>query len=237
MSVTIQPLFFGFPGISDRGFLGWSSCVLLQTGQRNILFDTCGYNERGELLKRLEKHQLIPADVDAIILSHFHFDHAVNYRLFPNAKLYIHELELEHARTNATKDLAIPAEMLADMFATERVTELADEEGTCEGLSWRLAPGHTPGLVVLELATDKGLTVLASDAVKSLEAITQDATLNTWNLAQTRKSITIIQDRATRILPGHDGWLIKDATTGQFRRETPPSVTVQAQHTWHLKHS
>lgn len=40
------------------------------------------------LLAALKKQNLAPGDVDAIFLSHYHPDHFLNIRLFPEAKIY-----------------------------------------------------------------------------------------------------------------------------------------------------
>lgn len=74
--MDVVPLFSGFPAASDRGFLGWSSCVLLR-GRAPMLFDTAGYPERAVLLGRLAEHGVDPEQVGAVFLSHFHFDHAI----------------------------------------------------------------------------------------------------------------------------------------------------------------
>lgn len=66
-----------------------TSCVLVRTGQKNVLIDT-GYgskmtekeqknfsSEPGEpLVPSLAAVGLTPADIDVVVLSHLHFDHA-----------------------------------------------------------------------------------------------------------------------------------------------------------------
>ena len=53
------------------------SCYLLQTGTLTVLLD-CGMHQGGSLVKRIHKEQFIfdVAQVDALILSHAHLDHA-----------------------------------------------------------------------------------------------------------------------------------------------------------------
>lgn len=230
--IHIDPLFVGLAGRSSRGFLGWSSCVLLTVGHTRVLFDTCGYNERAELVKRLAHRQLAPNDIDAVILSHIHFDHAVNIGLFRRAALYVHDIDVAHAHDHAARDLAVPAEILPMLDARQDVHILTGTHGTCAGINWFLAPGHTPGLIALEIASEQGCVVLASDAVKNLESLTQGDVHNTWDEAASKQTFAEIAARAVRILPGHDGWL--ERTPAGFQRTDSLSVAIHTQHTWHI---
>ena len=48
--MAVSLLLTGFPGSMDRGWLGWSTVVLLKQGKKNILFDTGNYNDRAQLI-------------------------------------------------------------------------------------------------------------------------------------------------------------------------------------------
>lgn len=230
--IHIDPLFFGLAGISSRGYLGWSSCVLLTVKGTRVLFDTCGYNERAELVKRLADRQLTPRDIDAVILSHIHFDHAVNVGLFPTADVYVHEIDMAHAHDNHERDLAVPVEILPMLDARKNVHILSGKTGTCAGINWFLAPGHTPGLIALEVKNEQGCVVLASDAVKNLEALTHGVIQNIWDEVATKQTFEAVAKMATHILPGHDSWL--ERTPTGFQRTDTASVAIHTQHTWHI---
>jgi glyoxylase-like metal-dependent hydrolase (beta-lactamase superfamily II) len=231
--IHIDPLFFGLAGVSSRGYLGWSSCVLLTINGTSVLFDTCGYNERAELVKRLTERQLTPADIDVVILSHIHFDHAVNIGLFAEAAVYVHELDLAHAHDNFKRDLAVPVEILSMLDARENVHVLTGKSGTCAGINWFLAPGHTPGLIALEITNAQGCVVLASDAVKNLESLTLGTIQNTWDETATKQTFEEVAARATHVLPGHDGWL--ERTPAGFHRVDTPTVSIHTQQqAWHI---
>jgi len=234
--IHIDPLFFGLAGVSSRGYLGWSSCVLLTVNGKRVLFDTCGYNERAELVRRLAERQLTPADIDVVILSHIHFDHAVNVGLFAKAAVYVHEIDMLHAHDNLHDnfkgDLAVPVEILPMLDARKNVHILTGTSGTCAGINWFLAPGHTPGLIALEITNTQRCVVLASDAVKNLESLTLGTIQNTWDEAATKQTFAEVAARATHILPGHDGWL--ERTPAGFGRTDPPTVAIHTQHTWHI---
>lgn len=201
--MDIVPLFSGFPAASDRGFLGWSSCVLLRD-RAPMLFDTLGYPERAVLLGRLAEQGVDPEQVGAVFLSHFHFDHALNYRLFPNAALYLHEVELAYAEAHHRDDLAIPIEALSDLRDTGRLRLLRGASGTVEGVDWFLAPGHTEGLYALRIPQGDATWVLASDAVKNLAELRSGRVAMTRDPGASERSIARIAAMADVILPGHD---------------------------------
>jgi N-acyl homoserine lactone hydrolase len=106
--MELVPLYLGFPARSHRGYLGLSSAYLV-VGERLILYDTLGYGEREGLFARMEALGFSPLDVEVVILSHLHFDHAANADLFPWAEVWVHEMELVHAarvREDPRRDLA-----------------------------------------------------------------------------------------------------------------------------------
>ena len=79
---------------------------LIRDGQRNILVDT-GFNarqakERGRTLLRcpigaLSLLGLAPEDINDVVLTHLHYDHAGNIDLLPNARFHVQEDELDYA--------------------------------------------------------------------------------------------------------------------------------------------
>lgn len=209
MEHDIRPLFFGFPAIgSSRGPLGWSSAFLISirngARQKNFLFDTGGYNERPKLAHKLAEHGLSAQDIDGVIISHLHFDHAVNWMLFENAALYIHPLELLPAEDYS--DFARPDFHREQLLHCARLNYVREGD-TIEGMRVLEAPGHTPGLIAVGI----GSQILASDAIKNRTELNATGALtNTWNEALTRQSIDRLASLADKIYPGHDVPLIRD---------------------------
>ncbi|WP_051331054.1 MBL fold metallo-hydrolase [Aneurinibacillus terranovensis] len=203
--MQIDLLFQGFPGRSSRGFLGWSSCVLIRpVGKAPILFDTVGFNERILLLTKLKELGVNKEDVGTVLLSHFHFDHAVNYPLFPNATFYLHEEEVKHIENNGEEDLAIPVEMYPSLRDSGRLSILTGKSGIVEGLNWMHTPGHTPGLYSLFLNYRGSKIVLASDTVKNISELRTGEVSMTWDEVRGKESINAIRRWADIVVPGHD---------------------------------
>ena len=207
----LDALFSGVPvSGSSRGPLGWSTVLLIRvsgsTGSaaRHYLFDTGGHNERPALIRRLAERGLGAGDIDGVILSHVHFDHAANWTLFPQAELYVHPKEL--APPEATEDFAVPdfhTEMLCQHPRLRRV----EEDDEIDGMRVIEAPGHTQGLFALAVGPD----VLASDSIKNRAELSPDHPLsNTWSREVARRSIARIAGLAARrIYPGHDVPLVR----------------------------
>jgi N-acyl homoserine lactone hydrolase len=206
--MKVDILFDGFPGKSSRGFLGWSSCILIRPDNgKPILFDTAGFNERYSLLSKLKHLGVNETEIESVFLSHFHFDHAVNYSLFENARFYLHEKEIEHIYENGRKDLAVPVEMFSALKNSGRLTVLSGWEGTAAGLHWHLTPGHTPGLYSIFMEYNGQKWVLASDAVKNRYELISASAAMTWDDAESRESILKIREWADVVVSGHDGLL------------------------------
>jgi N-acyl homoserine lactone hydrolase len=224
--MQIDVLFQGFPGRSSRGFLGWSSCILIrQRGKAPILFDTVGFNERLSLLTKLEDLGVHREDVGTVLLSHFHFDHAVNYPLFPNATFYLHEEEVLHIEKNGEKDLVIPVEMYPALRDSGRLSLLSGKSGTVEGLNWIHTPGHTPGLYSLLLDYQGKKWALVSDTIKNITELRTGEVAMTWDETRSRESIAAIRQWADIVVPGHDR-LLEIKRNGQQVEVNPLNESV-----------
>ncbi len=146
----ITILLGGFPGRSERGYLGWSGCYLVTTtkGER-ILFDTAGYNERAVVVAKLAERGISPESLDLVILSHLHFDHAANWDVFPKAEIVVHERELAYA-ASPEADGAILRFHSQALRAERRVRVVSgDEIALAPELTLLHVPGHTPGAIAL----------------------------------------------------------------------------------------
>ena len=70
-------------------FENFGSCVyVLKLQDKIILIDSSSREAREELLKDLKTLKINPENINALILTHNHYDHIENIELFPNAKIY-----------------------------------------------------------------------------------------------------------------------------------------------------
>ncbi|MEM7496550.1 MAG: MBL fold metallo-hydrolase [Pseudomonadota bacterium] len=194
-------------------FLGISSVVLVEARGRRLLVDAGGPTTRGSLRKALAARGLDGSEIDAVMLTHLHFDHVYNIDLFPRARLLVPEAELAYAAAPHAADDFVPDWILPRLEARGYETLLAGQlEAGVEAIA---APGHTPGLHALRLATDAGAVLLASDAIKyPKEIMARASDLEFAAPGTATATIDRLLEWPERIVPGHfpelhrkgDGW-------------------------------
>jgi len=186
-----------------NGFIGWSSIVLVEADGVRILYD-CGHHvTRTALAAGLKALNLDPDDIDILFLSHLHFDHVLNFDLFPKARIMVSELEWAYADNPHENDTFVPgfirkALELTDLKIFSGAPELAP------GVATLFAPGHTPGLYGLAFEVDDQRIIIAGDAIKTAhELYSGQAAMEFDPEMRGRGTISYIRDHADRIVPGH----------------------------------
>lgn len=175
MSITITPLSEGVFTIGhDKLFVPFDETLhelnhrpvgsllveiqpfLIQTEGKNILFDTgLGYtlpNGERQIYANLRHHDLTPNDIDMVILSHLHKDHAggichtnelgIKELSFPNATYYIGKKEFEYGI-----EKGFPSYTTDDFDIVKNLpqVEWLDDKGSILGfISYEIDGGHCP---------------------------------------------------------------------------------------------
>ncbi len=131
------------------------------------------------LLDSLAAVGLTDADIDVVVLSHLHFDHAGGLlaaweegappRLrFPRATFVVSDAAWARARAPHPRDRAsyIP-ELPALLEASGRLEVVTGDQSATLGPAWRLhrSEGHTPGLLLAEVDGAQGPLVFAADLI------------------------------------------------------------------------
>jgi glyoxylase-like metal-dependent hydrolase (beta-lactamase superfamily II) len=131
------------------------------------------------LLASLAALGLTDADIDVVVLSHLHFDHAggllapyaegsPHRLLFPRATFVVGEEAWARAVTPHARDRAafIP-ELLPLLEGSGRLERVRGERSDALGAPYRLhrSNGHTPGLVLAEVESADGAIVFAADLI------------------------------------------------------------------------
>ena len=199
-----EVLIQGFPGKTPRGFLGWSTVLLLHTDRGPVLFDTGASGDRPVLLTALRNRGIEAGDIAAIVLSHLHFDHVANLECFPNADVVLHQAELSYYYDHQNSDPALPVFQIEGMLARCKLQLIHGELELFPGIGLLLTPGHTAGHCSLVMQQDGQTHILAQDAIKHRLEASSGTASGAFDGAAATASITRILAMADVVVPGHD---------------------------------
>ncbi len=185
----------------------------------------------------LRRHGIAASEIDTLVLTHLHFDHAGNIEAFPNARIFVQRYEYEswkrilaeYGAGGVTKDRWVFSSLNADNFtaleaamAEGRVTLLDGDHRLRDGVTCRLARDtHSFGIQWLEVETSGGAYALAGDicySYFSVERMWPPGYLqgNPWNLLHEMQRIKAVAgDDLARMLPGHDIEIFKRHRSGK----------------------
>ncbi|KAH7350792.1 beta-lactamase-like protein [Rhexocercosporidium sp. MPI-PUGE-AT-0058] len=118
----------------------------------NDIFARINYSEDQELPAAIAATGNDIKDVKAIVMGHLHLDHAGGLEHFRKTEVpvYVHEIELKHAfyavATKADLGVYLPTYL---QFDINWQTWTGDSLELTQGITLKLAPGHTPGLSIM----------------------------------------------------------------------------------------
>ncbi|MFO0726170.1 MAG: MBL fold metallo-hydrolase [Myxococcota bacterium] len=135
--------------------------------------------DRHVLLENLAKHGVRPEDIDVVVLSHLHFDHAGGLLsgwqegvplslVFPKARFLVGKEAWARANQPHVRDRAsfIP-ELVPLLEKSGRLELVEGDRSATLGSDYRFhrSEGHTPGLLLLEVPGADGPVVFAADLI------------------------------------------------------------------------
>lgn len=156
-----------------------------------------------------------PADIQDVVITHMHYDHAGNRDLFPNARYHLQDKEMSFCtgRCMCHHPLAVHfepddvASMVHKVFAGRVAFHDGDDE-LAPGLSVHHMGGHTAGLQVVRVHTSQGWMVLASDASHFYANIESKrpfpAVYNVADMMEAYRRIYSLASAPHLVIPGHD---------------------------------
>lgn len=196
---------------------------VLQSGEKAVIVDTSF--ESVERTKRINKQNvwmterqkpknllreigLNPTDVKIVILTHLHYDHCGNNRLFPNAYFIVQREELRYALTpNPGQEAVFHSPLIGEKpgFLGHRLKIIDGDEKIIPGISVIFTPGHTPGSQSVLVDTLEGIYCIAGDAVCLYENLEENIPPGLHEVvSDCFKSMDKMRRMADFIIPGHD---------------------------------
>ena len=162
------------------------NCLVARTQGKTIIIETgCGnkpvgiptvdLSGVGKLLEDLGREGVRPEDVDVVISSHLHFDHAgwntvlqdgKPVPTFPRARYFFQKGEWEAAQHTNERTRAIYQRENLEPLADAGLVELVEgEAAVMKGVRIVPAPGHTAHHIVVELESQGELLIYLGDLV------------------------------------------------------------------------
>jgi glyoxylase-like metal-dependent hydrolase (beta-lactamase superfamily II) len=198
---------------------------LIRGGGLEIVVDT-GFGpeqaeKRGRQLLASPKDMLARIGVDAatvrtVVLTHLHYDHAGTLAEFPEAHFHLQDTEMSYATgrpmTHTCLSAPFHVEDVVDavrLVYAGRVT-FHDGDGTlAPGITLHRIGGHTGGLQVVRVMTERGPLVLASDAFHFTENRVRRAPFPlVYNVGEMlegfRRCEELADGNVDLLIPGHD---------------------------------
>ena len=232
---TLHALQNGFIGFEQTGlFFGERSaervqipitCYLVRTGDATILFDTgvtpravpgllrndplARFGDEDLLVHRLDGLGLEPKDVDLVVLSHLHFDHAGGAFLFRDAELIVQRDEYACAHH--------PPAFFAGFYYRKnfdlpehRWRLLDGDQELVPGVTALRSDGHTPGhQSLLVTLPETGPVILAGDCCYWQRSVDEEIPPGvvfdpTRAVHSIKRLKTLARLTGGRIFPSHD---------------------------------
>ena len=188
-------------------------------------FDAGAARQRGRNLIRSPSEGLKALDIDPqriedVIITHMHYDHCGNRALFPRARFHLQDKEMFYATGrcmgHALLAHAFDVEDVVAMVRRVYEGRIAFHDGDAElapGLSVHFVGGHTMGLQMVRVWTQRGWVVLASDAshyyANMEEARPYPTVYNVGDMLAGHERAYALASSPSHVIPGHDPLVLK----------------------------
>jgi glyoxylase-like metal-dependent hydrolase (beta-lactamase superfamily II) len=148
-------------------------CWYLEGGDKKVLVDTGEMGPiRSEDRERaiggriytfeegLAKWGLKPEDIDVVIHTHLHNDHCENDFKCVNAKIYVHEKELETIHNPHPLDYRYNEEFILEVEENGQIEVITEDGEILPGIRVMHTPAHTEGGLSILIDTPSGTAVI-----------------------------------------------------------------------------
>lgn len=113
----------------------------------------------------LAQWHLTPEDIDIVIHTHLHNDHCENDYKCINAKIYVHERELERIHHPHPLDYRYLEDYIEDVEANGQIISIAEDMEILPGIKCMHTPVHTDGGLTIWVDTAAGQAAITGFCV------------------------------------------------------------------------
>lgn len=226
----VEIIVHGYPGKSVcHGSLGFSTIAMIRHGDRIALVDVGAFGQRKLLLEFFARKQMTPGEVTDVLLTHSHYDHSINWVLFPNARIVIGTDELDWSLTVPWGETPVPELYVRELATTPRLETVRSGGEAFPGITAHLAPGHTPGCLIYHLEGGSHDLIFTGDACKNRAELVSRDTDMTYDGDVSRASIEHIWERwrakpGSILIPGHDLPMVLDGGEPRYLCEREAAI-------------
>jgi N-acyl homoserine lactone hydrolase len=152
-------------------------------------------------------------DIDLVVQSHLHLDHAGGLYLFEerSVPVYVHRRELEHAYLSANSPAGDDSYLATDFDRDIDWRVVEGDRQLLDGFELLHVPGHSPGLLGAHIERENDDILIAGDVAFLASNYEQDRGMGASLLYDSRaqaESLRRLRDRERRtgatVLYGHD---------------------------------
>jgi glyoxylase-like metal-dependent hydrolase (beta-lactamase superfamily II) len=169
----------------------------------------------------LAEHGIAPEDVDTLVLTHLHFDHYLNARLFSHARIVVNRREFEYVMDPANRRAlprgSFPREVFAWLVdeAWDRLELVEGEAEVVAGMRVIETGGHSPGHQIVVVDTFDGPVVIPGDEIYVYENLEADIPIGYYHdFERVSRAMDLIREIGGHVLPAHDPEVARRHPTG-----------------------
>ena len=150
-------------------------------------------------------------DIDIVIITHLHWDHAGTMFEFPNARIICQKAEYEWMTGAHHWDVGYPNWFYSRVIDHKDSIELVKGDiDLLPGLSVKALGGHTPGSQMAVVETEDGMAAIPGDNIMSFDNIEKNIPIGLfYNLKACVDSLDYVRTLDARCFPSHDWRTLK----------------------------
>ncbi len=194
---------------------------LIHCGSRTILVDSSFsspeqlWEKRGVTSKRLESERPLELlyqsgdladEVDTLVYTHLHWDHAGNTHLFPRAAIVCQREEVQWLLTCPSWESGyddLTREQVIGLGS--RLQAVDGDYELCSGVKLVRLGGHSPGSQAVVVDTEAGKVIIPGDLVNTYRNIEEGIPCGiVHNLVEAWRGLELLKKEGDIVLPSHD---------------------------------